>query len=87
MNQVKRTGPMPISGRGILLITDPELGDIERQTFTCCHCGIVRLLPHKVFNQIVKPGQEGGWCFRCNAYICRRRNCSDCTPVKARLYA
>jgi len=51
MNRVKHTAPMPISGRGILLVEDPELGAVERETFTCCHCGIVRLLPDTVFNQ------------------------------------
>ena len=63
------------SGRaqGYAIITEPERV-IERDTFTCGHCGQV------VF---VKPGADpatlGGWCGGCTKLIC-----PTCEEEKAR---
>ena len=54
---------MAITGRGVLIVTDPDVGTFERQTFTCCHCGIVRLLPLKVFTKLSKTAKRAAGAF------------------------
>ena len=65
---------------GYLLITSPD-AVVERDTFTCCHCGRV---------VIVRPGsgKERGWCLFCGKPTCGRKECSSgCVPFEHRLEA
>lgn len=75
------------SGRaqGYSIIAGPETPTVERDTFTCHHCGCV------VF---VDPGKDpttyGGWCGGCGHLICptceaEKARTLTCRPIERRL--
>ena len=67
---------------GIFIVTSIDEGIVKKEveTFTCCHCGCIRMIskdPQKT--------QDGGFCFRCAKLICKAPAChSNCSPYKAR---
>lgn len=65
---------------GYLLVTGPG-GTAEADTFTCCHCQQVVIVPPKA-----APADAGGWCWRCSKPICSSCAASgECTPFEKRL--
>lgn len=65
---------------GYAIWTDPDLAQIEMDTFTCVHCNAV------VF---VTPGMSagamGGFCSLCAAPICEKCVGRTCVPFEKRL--
>ena len=66
---------------GQITITEPGAPTIERDTFTCCHCG--RIVTVKRGS-----GVKRGWCFLCGLPHCGSKRCSSgCVPFERRLEA
>lgn len=65
---------------GYLGVFEPEGKKTESDTFTCCHCNRVVLVPVKA-----SAADCGGWCFRCAKPVCPRCAGRDCTPFEKKL--
>jgi hypothetical protein len=69
---------------GYILVTDPDKpasGFTEADTFTCCHCQRIVVVPPRA-----SASDSGGWCGRCAKPVCGP--CADkgsCTPWEARM--
>jgi hypothetical protein len=57
---------------GTILLDGQEVA----QTLQCRHC-------QAHFLNVKIPGQERGWCMRCNGPVCPRKECDVCTPFEA----
>ncbi len=68
--------------QGTLIITDPYASaPIERDTFTCCHCnGIVVVPPPPA-------PMPGGYCGMCSKPVCEACVGHGCTPFEKKLEA
>jgi hypothetical protein len=75
---------------GIIEIVDPDLSQtMQVPTFTCPHCGCVGRVTSEMGRGQQISGQplldpnrhhandDGGWCFKCAAIICRKPGCAD----------
>ena len=57
------------------------LGDREAaHLLQCCHC-------NAHFVNVKIPGKERGWCMKCSAPVCPKRECDECLPFEAWLTA
>lgn len=56
---------------GTILIDGQEVA----QTLQCCHCNC-----H--FLNVKLPGKDRGWCMRCNAPVCPKKECDTCRPFE-----
>jgi hypothetical protein len=55
--------------------------DLERDTFTCQHCGAVVFV-----EPFQDPAKAGGWCMCCSKLICRHcANDGECRPFEKQL--
>ena len=64
---------------GYVIISDPDAGDVEYDTYQCCHCGA-----H--YERIVGKGPPA-MCLNCMAPTCGEKKCDPCIPQKAWLEA
>lgn len=64
---------------GHIIIVEPGVPTIERDTLQCVHCGM---------HWIVKPGsgRRRGWCLRCNGPHCGGEKCWECVPELSKVY-
>lgn len=66
---------------GYAIWTNPESPTVERDTFTCCHCGCVVFVKPRA-----APAECGGFCRLCMKPICGP--CTDlgkCDPFENKL--
>lgn len=71
---------MPGRSKGFVLVTDP-FGSVENETFTCCHCGNIVVVPHKA-----SPDDCGGFCLRCSKMSCKTCAATGrCTPFEEKI--
>lgn len=66
----------PIKPPGMMIVTGSEIGEVQRPTVQCAHCGI-----HWKY----KPGEgkkDRGICFLCMKPTCGSIKCNECTPYK-----
>jgi hypothetical protein len=83
---------MGLKMQGIIEVFDPELSSpVQIPTFTCPHCGCVGRVTSQmgrhtgvedVYTPLFDPergssNDDGGWCFKCMALICRKKECGD----------
>lgn len=71
---------MPGRQRGFLREEGPD-GTIEHETFTCCHCNRLQVVPHRA-----RPEDAGGFCMRCmqmTCFGCARSG--HCTPFEEKI--
>jgi hypothetical protein len=62
---------------GYSIITEPDMADVEQDTFTCAHCNGVRFLA---------PRQEPEHrCKSCYGYICEQCANRPCLPLEEQL--
>lgn len=72
--------------QGYTIITGPDPGTGERDTFTCAHCGYV-----KVVAPMMRAEDMGGICHLCGdkhrpAFVCDKKECNDrCDPFEEKL--
>lgn len=55
----------------------------SQQTYTCCHCGMVVVIPFKA-----KPDTLGSFCMLCHKPTCAKVKCNavnGCVPLERRL--
>lgn len=53
---------------------------LERDTFTCCHCNRVVVVPPKA-----SPSDLGGWCGLCAKPVCPQCAGKECVPFEMKL--
>ena len=63
-----------------MIITDPDKGVHEADTFSCGHCGTVVFCKPKMM-----PSEFGGWCTCCNKPICPKCVGKDCDVIEKKL--
>ena len=51
--------------KGYAVLSDPDVGTVEHDTFTCKHCQRIVEVPHKG-----TPDQVGGICYQCWGLVC-----------------
>ena len=67
--------------QGYAIWTDPDRPTVERDTFTCGHCGAVVFV-----EPAASPAAAGGWCGCCTALICPRCAADGrCRPLERQL--
>ncbi len=76
LHQYDRATHDPRHYSGTILIDNVEIC----QTLKCAHCSA-----H--FLNVKIPGRERGWCARCNAPVCPKKACDNCTPFERVLEA
>lgn len=67
---------------GYAVISDPEMGLSEADTFTCCHCNRVTVVKPKS-----SPDEFGSMCRLCMKMVCAKCAGQGCTPFEKRLEA
>ena len=63
---------------GYVIVTDPNLGNLENETRMCIHCGT-----HWKYQP--GSGKDRGLCLRCNGFTCGKKTCDPCYPIEARI--
>ena len=65
---------------GYAVLVDPDLGVVERDTFTCSHCNSVVYVKPKS-----NPDDFGSMCRICMKMVCQRCANLGCTPFEKKL--
>lgn len=60
---------------GIVVVTDLDGNECQRDTLRCCHCQAV---------WVVKPGsgRRRGFCQKCMGPTCGAERCCECVPIE-----
>lgn len=67
--------------QGYLIITDPCAPPVEADTFTCCHCNRIVIVPP------APQPMPGGFCRMCMKPCCDLCADKGCTPFERKLEA
>ena len=66
--------------QGYAVIFDPDQGNLERDTFTCCHCEYVYHLKPGI-----PPENQAHFCRTCYKLACPKPECVECVPFEKKL--